>query len=70
MFPRDKLGKLALSPKQRTIFSHWVRPDEICNNPTMILSVSSFSIKQVRPHTQLSIFNINNQDQNVPKCTL
>ncbi|XP_014018676.2 calpain-7 [Salmo salar] len=42
----DKLGKLALSPKQRTIFSHWVRPDEICNNPTMILSVSSFSIKQ------------------------
>uniref|UniRef100_A0A4W5NQG9 Calpain 7 n=1 Tax=Hucho hucho TaxID=62062 RepID=A0A4W5NQG9_9TELE len=42
----DKLGKLALSPKQRTIFSRWVRPDEICNNPTMILSVSSFSIKQ------------------------
>uniref|UniRef100_A0A8C5H0I9 Calpain catalytic domain-containing protein n=1 Tax=Gouania willdenowi TaxID=441366 RepID=A0A8C5H0I9_GOUWI len=42
----DKLGKLALSPKQKAIFSHWVRPDEICNNPTMILSVSSFSIKQ------------------------
>ncbi|XP_045073111.1 calpain-7 [Coregonus clupeaformis] len=42
----DKLGKLALSPKQKTIFSRWVRPDEICNNPTMILSVSSFSIKQ------------------------
>ncbi|KAM6967673.1 calpain-7 [Aplochiton taeniatus] len=42
----DKLGKLALSPKQKAIFSRWVRPDEICNNPTMILSVSSFSIKQ------------------------
>lgn len=42
----DKLGMLALSPKQKAIFSRWVRPDEICNNPTMILSVSSFSIKQ------------------------
>uniref|UniRef100_UPI003AB0F2EB calpain-7 isoform X4 n=1 Tax=Centroberyx gerrardi TaxID=166262 RepID=UPI003AB0F2EB len=42
----DKTGKLALSPKQKAIFSRWVRPDEICNNPTMILSVSSFSIKQ------------------------
>uniref|UniRef100_A0A3P8XZM0 Calpain catalytic domain-containing protein n=1 Tax=Esox lucius TaxID=8010 RepID=A0A3P8XZM0_ESOLU len=42
----DKLGKLALSPKQKALFSRWVRPDEICNNPTMILSVSSFSIKQ------------------------
>uniref|UniRef100_A0AAQ5ZPM4 Calpain catalytic domain-containing protein n=1 Tax=Amphiprion ocellaris TaxID=80972 RepID=A0AAQ5ZPM4_AMPOC len=42
----DKYGKLALSPKQKAIFSRWVRPDEICNNPTMIMSVSSFSIKQ------------------------
>ncbi|KAK5921573.1 hypothetical protein CgunFtcFv8_018928 [Champsocephalus gunnari] len=42
----DKLGKLALSPKQKAIFSRWVRPDELCNNPTMIMSVSSFSIKQ------------------------
>ncbi|CAN9514441.1 unnamed protein product [Ophioblennius macclurei] len=42
----DKMGKLALSPKQKAIFSRWIRPDEICNNPTMILSVSSFSIKQ------------------------
>uniref|UniRef100_A0A3Q4H6J6 Calpain 7 n=1 Tax=Neolamprologus brichardi TaxID=32507 RepID=A0A3Q4H6J6_NEOBR len=42
----DKSGKLALSPKQKAIFSRWVRPDEICNNPTMIMSVSSFSIKQ------------------------
>uniref|UniRef100_A0A3B4EFF6 Calpain catalytic domain-containing protein n=1 Tax=Pygocentrus nattereri TaxID=42514 RepID=A0A3B4EFF6_PYGNA len=42
----DKRGKLALSPKQKAIFSRWVRPDEICNNPTMIFTVSSFSIKQ------------------------
>lgn len=42
----DKAGYLALSPKQKAIFSRWVRPDEICNNPTMIMSVSSFSIKQ------------------------
>ncbi|XP_070768074.1 calpain-7 isoform X3 [Enoplosus armatus] len=42
----DKTGKLALSPKQKAIFSRWVRPDDICNNPTMIMSVSSFSIKQ------------------------
>ncbi|MGH0156702.1 UNVERIFIED_CONTAM: hypothetical protein FKN15_032085 [Acipenser sinensis] len=42
----DKFGKLALSPKQKHIFSRWVRPDEISNNPTMIFTVSSFSIKQ------------------------
>ncbi|XP_063778418.1 calpain-7 isoform X2 [Pseudophryne corroboree] len=42
----DKLGKLALSPKQKAMFSRWVRPDEITNNPTMIYTVSSFSIKQ------------------------
>ncbi|XP_067261286.1 calpain-7 [Chanodichthys erythropterus] len=42
----DKRGKLALSPKQKAIFSRWVRPDDICNNPTMIFTVSSFSIKQ------------------------
>lgn len=44
---RDKAGKLALSPKQKAVFSRWVRPDEISDNPTMIMSVSSFSIKQV-----------------------
>ncbi|KAE8596892.1 hypothetical protein XENTR_v10016272 [Xenopus tropicalis] len=42
----DKMGKLALSPKQKAIFSRWVRPDDITNNPTMIYTVSSFSIKQ------------------------
>ncbi|PIO26929.1 hypothetical protein AB205_0008640, partial [Aquarana catesbeiana] len=42
----DRYGKLALSPKQKAIFSKWVRPDEITNNPIMIYTVSSFSIKQ------------------------
>uniref|UniRef100_A0A8C5PQQ8 Calpain 7 n=1 Tax=Leptobrachium leishanense TaxID=445787 RepID=A0A8C5PQQ8_9ANUR len=42
----DKFGKLALSPKQKAIFSKWVRPDDLTNNPTMIYTVSSFSIKQ------------------------
>lgn len=42
----DKCGKLALSPKQKAIFSRWVRPDDISNNPIMIYTVSSFSIKQ------------------------
>ncbi|XP_054847839.1 calpain-7 isoform X1 [Eublepharis macularius] len=42
----DKCGKLPLSPKQKAMFSRWVRPDEISNNPTMIYTVSSFSIKQ------------------------
>ena len=52
---RDKSGKLALSPKQKAIFARWVRPDEICNNPMMIMSVSSFSIKQVRGWEELSL---------------
>uniref|UniRef100_A0A8B9HH52 Calpain catalytic domain-containing protein n=1 Tax=Astyanax mexicanus TaxID=7994 RepID=A0A8B9HH52_ASTMX len=42
----DRCGKLALSPKQTAIFSRWVRPDDISNNPIMIFTVSSFSIKQ------------------------
>ncbi|KAM9308611.1 calpain-7 [Gastrophryne carolinensis] len=42
----DRYGKLALSPKQKALFSRWVRPDEITNNPIMIYTVSSFSIKQ------------------------
>ncbi|XP_074126884.1 calpain-7 isoform X1 [Sminthopsis crassicaudata] len=42
----DKCGKLPLSPKQKAIFSKWVRPDDLTNNPTMIYTVSSFSIKQ------------------------
>ncbi|KAM8981427.1 calpain-7 isoform 1-T1 [Sarcophilus harrisii] len=42
----DKCGKLPLSPKQKAIFSKWVRPDDLTNNPTMIYTISSFSIKQ------------------------
>ncbi|XP_038596350.1 calpain-7 isoform X3 [Tachyglossus aculeatus] len=42
----DKYGKLPLSPKQKAMFSKWVRPDDLTNNPTMIYTVSSFSIKQ------------------------
>ncbi|XP_062980483.1 calpain-7 isoform X3 [Elgaria multicarinata webbii] len=42
----DKCGKLPLSPKQKAMFSRWVRPDDISNNPIMIYTVSSFSIKQ------------------------
>ncbi|XP_050794327.1 calpain-7 isoform X4 [Gopherus flavomarginatus] len=43
---RDKCGKLPLSPKQKAMFAKWVRPDDLTNNPTMIYTVSSFSIKQ------------------------
>ncbi|KAM6222788.1 calpain-7 isoform 2-T2 [Rhynchocyon petersi] len=42
----DRLGKLPLSPKQKAMFSKWVRPEDLTNNPTMIYTVSSFSIKQ------------------------
>uniref|UniRef100_A0A4W3JZ96 Calpain 7 n=1 Tax=Callorhinchus milii TaxID=7868 RepID=A0A4W3JZ96_CALMI len=42
----DRAGQLVLSPKQKALFSRWVRPDELSNNPTMIYTVSSFSIKQ------------------------
>ncbi|XP_062925858.1 calpain-7 isoform X3 [Mobula hypostoma] len=42
----DRAGKLVLSPKQEALFSRWVRPDDLCNNPTMIYTISSFSIKQ------------------------
>ncbi|XP_045055947.1 calpain-7 isoform X2 [Desmodus rotundus] len=42
----DRLGKLPLSPKQKAMFSKWVRPEELTSNPVMIYTVSSFSIKQ------------------------
>ncbi|XP_073899974.1 calpain-7 isoform X2 [Castor canadensis] len=42
----DRWGKLTLSPKQKSTFSKWVRPEDLTNNPTMIYTVSSFSIKQ------------------------
>lgn len=42
----DKDGKLALSPSQRERFSKWVRPDEIFENPKLMMMISSFSVKQ------------------------
>jgi len=37
---------LLLSPKQRSRFSGWARPDELWSNPKMIDSIDCFSIKQ------------------------
>lgn len=42
----DEHGKLALAPKQKDRFARWVRPSDICTNPTVIYAISSFSIKQ------------------------
>ncbi|GAB1598086.1 calpain-7-like [Argonauta hians] len=42
----DKNGKLKLSPKQLENFSTWVRPEEFCDNPKMIFTISSYSIRQ------------------------
>ncbi len=42
----DKDGKLALSKSQQERFSKWARPDEIFDNPTLMMLVSSFSVKQ------------------------
>lgn len=42
----DKCGKLALSPKQRADLQGWVRPEQFCDNPQIIYTVSCYSIKQ------------------------
>ncbi|XP_014780312.1 calpain-7 [Octopus bimaculoides] len=42
----DKYGKLTLSPKQKENFVRWARPEEFCDNPKMIYTISSFSIRQ------------------------
>lgn len=42
----DKDGKLALAPKQKSLFSKWVRPEEICHSPKMIELIDCYSIKQ------------------------
>ena len=42
----DKEGKLALSDSQQGRFSHWSRPDECFENPTLMMLVSSMSVKQ------------------------
>lgn len=47
----DKCGKLALSPKQRADLQGWVRPEQFCDNPQIIYTVSCYSIKQVRGHS-------------------
>ena len=43
----DKDGRLPLSPKQKQQLGKWVRPSEFCQDPCMIYTVSSFSIRQV-----------------------
>ncbi|XP_033104108.1 calpain-7-like [Anneissia japonica] len=42
----DKAGKLSISPKQKERFGRWVRIEDISSDPHMILTISSFSIKQ------------------------
>ncbi|KAK7494940.1 hypothetical protein BaRGS_00013819 [Batillaria attramentaria] len=42
----DRDGKLALSPKQKQQFAKWVRPADFCDDPCMIYTISSFSIRQ------------------------
>lgn len=42
----DKSGKLPLSPSQLERFARWVRPDEIYDDPKLMMLVSSFSVKQ------------------------
>ncbi|CAH8537323.1 unnamed protein product [Heterobilharzia americana] len=42
----DKDGLLALSSKQTSLLSRWVRPSEYIDQPKMILAISCFSICQ------------------------
>ncbi|KAG1687433.1 Calpain-7 [Nymphon striatum] len=42
----DKDGKLELSPKQKSLFHRWIRPEDISPDPKMIELVDCFSIKQ------------------------
>ena len=42
----DPHGALKLAPKQKSKFSRWVRPDEIMDEPKMIMALSYFAIKQ------------------------
>jgi calpain-7 len=41
-----KEGKLALAASQRERFNGWARPDEIFEKPTLMMLISSFSVKQ------------------------
>ncbi|CAI2727891.1 unnamed protein product [Schistosoma spindalis] len=42
----DKDGLLALSSKQKSLLSRWVRPSDYISEPKMILAISCFSICQ------------------------
>uniref|UniRef100_A0A0R3WKU9 Calpain catalytic domain-containing protein n=1 Tax=Hydatigena taeniaeformis TaxID=6205 RepID=A0A0R3WKU9_HYDTA len=42
----DQHGLIALSSKQRSGFVKWVRPSDFLNDPTMIIAVSCFPIRQ------------------------
>lgn len=42
----DKDGKLSLSPKQKPLFSKWVRPEDISSRPVLIELIDCFSIRQ------------------------
>ncbi|EUB64358.1 Calpain-7 [Echinococcus granulosus] len=42
----DQHGLIALSSKQRSSFVKWVRPSDFLNDPTMIITVSCFPIRQ------------------------
>ena len=54
----DREGKLALSPKQQRDFSGWARPDEIFQEPKMVMGqhVDCFSIKQTVFRSLYSFF--------------
>ncbi|GIY99462.1 calpain-7 [Caerostris extrusa] len=42
----DKDGKLALSPKQKAVFSKWVRLEDISPKPVLIELIDCFSLRQ------------------------
>lgn len=46
IFFRDQHGLITLSSKQQSGFVKWVRPSDFLNDPTMIIAVSCFPIRQ------------------------
>ncbi|XP_062509577.1 calpain-7-like [Corticium candelabrum] len=42
----DVDGRIALAPKQMKDFGRWARPSDICDDPKMIVTISSHSIRQ------------------------
>ena len=55
----DPDGLPKLSEKQRRHLDHWVRPDDICEDPKMVYLVSSFTVKQVMYIISVVCFNGN-----------